>query len=449
MADRGSFLAKRTKRWLTCRLPKKIFYPLLALLLIFLAVSLFNLFSIWQVRREMMANLEALKVEIKHNETNSDAVDIVGWPTAAHLNFDIATGETITASSTVAPVSVLAATNSDVTGKVVIPVAVPGSNPPVDQVVVSAQEAQTNFIPVFKEQLLSGTMNSFGDTFSSLAYINQEETDMYWDSNVTAFTFPPLFKISEEKNCSTPDCGLSRAAVDPQSICLPAGCLRRDGDRRLFFKDKELQLPPALSDKTFSDITIFSPDNKTWLIGLVSGPDEAEQGWVYRFDGLSFSPLLTDQTEYQIKPRFQRGGGKIAFGGDKDDILVLYAGYDGAAFRIRGKNIEDVGNFFGLRVTDGGFQPQIFSIGSGNDKNFYVCSLTENKPKVIKIWNKDALNSGGVIDLSPLLFKNDWRPESILCAVSDIKNHKLTVASKTAGVYQLRVLEDKGFDNGR
>lgn len=308
--------------------------------------------------------------------------------------------------------------------------------------------AANSFVPAAQEQLLSGRLNSFGDNFSGLAYINQEETDMFWDETITAFTLPPVYDVRQQNECAEPDCGLSRATIDPVSVCLAAGCLQKTADLRLLFNNRELRLPPPVSGETLSSITLFALGNR-WLIGLVSGPSTEERGWVYVFDGLAFSPLITDDSAYQIKPRFQRGGGRIAFGGSEDDFIILYAGYDGKAFRVRASAIEDISKFFGLRVTDGGFMPQILKIGAGQDSIFYVCSVTANKPKLIKIWSKDALNSAGALDFSSLLFRNNWRPDSILCAISDGAKRQLAVASAYNNAYSLWSVRDQGFDHSQ
>jgi len=291
-------------------------------------------------------------------------------------------------------------------------------------------------------------LSSFGDSFSGLSYIDRTTTDLFWDENITAFTFPPVYEAVKQNDCSEPFCGLSFESAEPASVCLKNNCLHKTDDNRLLYNERELKLPPALAGQEISSLTIYALDDY-WLIGLVTGPTEAERGWVYRFDGLAYSPLITDTTDSQILPRYQRGGGKIAFGGTADDFLVLYAGYDGRAFRFRGSAVEDVSKFFGLRVTGGGFRPQILKAGTGKDAVFYICSLTETKPKLIKIWSQDDLRSGGALDFSPLLFKDDWQPQQIICAFSDAAKNELAIASKTNESSELYRVTDNGFDNSR
>lgn len=405
------------KNWWEQRLPVKLFWPLFAVMALVFAISIFNIFSLFVVRRELMNNLDSIREEIGIETTENNEAAYVNYSDLRHLGLSADEAEL----ATITPETLIPATPADILA------------------------AANSYIPAVEEQLLSGRLNSFGDSFSGLAYVNQSQTDMYWDENVTAFTLPPVYAVQKQSDCSQPDCGLSRADIDPRSICLSAGCLRKTNDLRIFFNNRLLILPPALSGETLSSITLFSIDDY-WLIGLVSGPASDERGWVYRFDGLAFSPLITNETAVQIKPRFQKGGGKIAFGGSAEDFIALYSGYDGRAFRFRNGSSEDISKFFGLRVTDEGFQAQILKLGSGRDSTFYICSVTENKPKIIKIWSKDDMNSGGALDFSPLFFRADWSVDSILCAVSDAAEKKLAVASKRGGAYQLWLAHDQGFD---
>lgn len=402
--------------WWKYRLPVKFFWPFLIILFLFFALSVFNLISLLQVKQEVSSSLEEIKAGVSYQgEIKTEKSAFVN---TRHLELSSATVTEETEASIIS--------QENLTGII----------------------DNNAWVPPVSEQLLNGNLVSFGDIFSSLAYIDKSQSDMFWDENMTAFTFSPLYEVRKQNDCSSIDCGLSREATDPQSICLSAGCLRKTADLKLFFNNQELKLPPPVSEETLSSITLFSLGD-SWLIGLVSGPTTAEQGWVYRFDGLSFSPLITRDTDFQIAPRFQRGGGRIAFGGDAADFLVLYAGYDGRAFRFRGSNQEDVSKFFGLRVTDGGFWPQILKIGAGKDSIFYICSLTKNKPKVIKIWSKDDLNSIGALDFSYLFFQSSWKPSSILCGVSDVASKSLAIASESNGAYSLWLASDLGFDNSQ
>lgn len=284
-------------------------------------------------------------------------------------------------------------------------------------------------------------MSSFGDNFSGLAYIDGAKTDMYWDENVTAFSFPPLFELEKKNDCSQPGCGLAPASDATETVCLSSGCLNWT-DNKLYYKGKTLKYPPDLPTENILDVSIKGMGN-FFLIGIVTGPEEEERGWVYRFDGLSYVPVITSGSDYRIEPRFQRGGGKISFGGTAEDYLILYSGYDGRVYRVREGKIDDLSRFFGLRVTAGGFEAQVFS----RKGVFYVCSLTESKAKVIKVWQDKEGKAAGALDLSLPMAAQGWRPDSIRCAVNPAGG--LVIAANTGGAWGLWNFRDKGFDNAQ
>ncbi|MDD2680600.1 MAG: hypothetical protein PHE20_00680 [Patescibacteria group bacterium] len=473
--------------WLNKRLAPKYFWPIFGVLFFLFLLSIFNLLSLLQIRQEMNRNLEDLRTNISLSQDmatkkNSDeslfststALDN-NIPTeissssfeniqndeaslsSALINIETGATDLATASSAATQVILVKPIDSILAAIFGSSPQVSNSDPNVKEVKVDKTVSvpapdplkisySNDFIPPISEQLLSGRLSSVSDTFSSLSNINQSETDMFWDENMTVFVFPPVYELKKQSDCSAPDCGLSRAMTDIQSSCLSPGCLSKSSESKLSFAGKELQLPPVFKDRKISKINIF-PLANSWLIGIVTGPSTAEQGWVYRFDGLSFSPLITNETEYQIKPLFQKGGGEIAFGGDSKDFLVLYSGYDAIAYRFREGGIEDVSKYFGLRVSGGGFKAQILRIGEGQSSIYYVCGLDENEAKIIKIWSKDALNSAGALDFSTVFADSSFYPQSILCGISDVQTKKLLIAAKIKDRYELWNFQDKGFDN--
>jgi len=412
-------ISKKKACWWRHCLPSKFFRPIIFFIFLFFLLILVNLFFLFKIKRELSLDFSNVGQPADSLTSSNSESGFSGNLKLSNLGLSVIDYK----NSALPLIANLSPLN------------------PIDNNSVIVKRAAS-------EQLLQGDLASFGDSFSGLAYLDEAQSDMFWDENVTAFTFPPVYQLEKQSECSVTDCNLSRENTDPQSICLAAGCLRKTVDLKLFFNNRELKLPPPLDEEILSSITLFSVGD-AWLIGLVSGPATDERVWVYRFDGLAFSPLIGQNTELQIKPRFQRGGGRIAFGGTADDFLVIYAGYDGRAFRFRGENREDISKFFGLRVTDGGFWPQILKVGNGRDSIFYICSLSAGKPKILKIWSKDDLNSGGVFDFSPLLFRGDWRPDNILCGVSDADSKRLVVAAASDKAYSLWSFNDLGFDNSR
>jgi len=434
------------KSYLNKHLDLKYFWPIFAGLFFLFLLSVFNLLSLWQIRQEMNNNLVELKTNINLNQ---DVFKLKAVKDEKDLLFNTST--VVVDNNTITTTTILIAPLPDL--RVEVPVmkeimasssvaTVNGDNPDIEIPVISLNDSE----PPVSEHLFSGRLSSISDIFSGLTNIDKSATDMFWDYNMTAFVFPPVYELNKQSNCSTPDCGLSRAMTDVQSSCLDGGCLSKLSDDKLSFGGKDLQLPPVFKDKKIKNINIFSLDNQ-WLIGIVTGSNIDEQGWVYCFDGLSFSPLISNETEYQMKPRYQRGNGEIFFGGDAQDFLVLYAGYDAVAYRFRERKIEDVSKYFGLRVSDGGFKAQILKIGEGQSSIYYVCSLDKYKAKIVKIWSKDALNSGGAFDFSTIFSAASFKPQSILCGVSDAQEKKLLISAKIGNSYELWNFQDKGFDN--
>jgi len=412
----------------------QIFWPVLGVLFLFFIISIINFFSLWQLRSDLKIILGEKQNEVtdlNNNQNNNLEATVAEKEIEADVQLKLATANVIHINPL----------NNDLI------------NPEIN--VDSVETEVKNSLDIVTEitednnllqQNIVGQVASFGDSFSGLAYIDRANTNLFWDENVTAFTLPPLYTLTKQSDCTSRDCGLSRAEVDPVSLCLPIGCLRKDENNNLWFKDQALLLPPEFRGEVIREVTLFTLSDK-WLIGIVSGAPTQERGWVYSFDGLAFSPLITDNTDYQIYPRYQRGGGKIFFGGDDRDFLVLYAGYDGISYRFRGSEIEDVSRFFGLRVTAGGFSAQIFKTGEGGTANYYICGLSEYRPLLLKIWSQDEMSSGGALDYSSLAFKNPFQTEQILCARSG--NHSLAIAAQRGGSQELWNFTDLGFDHSQ
>lgn len=467
--------SKKSNSWWNQRLALKYFWPILAALFLLFLLTIFNLLFLWQIRLEINNNLQTVQASVKAPEPIEQALSASSDESLA-FNESLLMREEVTAISSQAVASSsseLVSSEMDmfdslsydelislvlgskeypapVINKAIAQPSLELNEPEPSSPAIASPEIvmSENLSPIISEQVLSGRLSSISDSFSGLANIDKEATDMYWDDNITAFTFPPVYELSKQSDCSVADCGLSRAMVDVQSSCLEPGCLTKVSETELAFNGKTLQLPPVLQSKNILNINIFALKD-SWLLGIVTGPKTAEQGWVYSFDGLSFSPLISDNSAYQIKARYQRGGGEITFGGDDADFLVLYSGYDAHAFRFRDRKIEDVSKYFGLRVSRGGFEAQIIKLDQGAASIYYVCSLSDNKAKLIKIWSKDALTSAGALDFSTVFRKSAFYPSSILCGVSDANQKKLLIAARINGAYELWRFEDKGFDNSR
>ena len=304
--------------------------------------------------------------------------------------------------------------------------------------------------------------NSFGDNFSGSTYLNMDLTDMYLDVLATGLTFTPLYNFTKVKDCSEPNCGLENKLEidgDNMKICLDKGCLEtRNND--LIYNNSVVNLPKEVENKNILSLTIGGLDSK-WLVGIIIGDSYNEAGFVYYFDGNKLTPLITDTTLYKIEPKYNKQGGKIGFGGSDFNFLIVYGGYNGVAFHVYNNEITDISNFFGLRVTNKGFWPQVLRLGDGENTAWYVCSLDDDKSKFVKLWQNDTLQIQGVIDLTDKIFSNNSLRQQARCYLSDNTNEVFLIADSISSEYvlpnqaveeasldyQLWKFEDRGFDN--
>lgn len=308
----------------------------------------------------------------------------------------------------------------------------------------------------------SGLLNSFGDSFSGLSYINRDQTNMNWDENVTAFTFPPLYsfeKVAEGVNNLLGASPLSpRDSISSNSINQSSVLNLKVINNELYYRGHKLLLPPELQSENILNINVNLIGSR-WLVGIVTGKTYDERGWVYFFDGSTqnFSPLITATTAEKIKPKFERSGGEISFGGTEDNFLIVYGGYDGHALYYYQGTLSDVSRFFGLRVSAGGFKPQIVSRDNSRGTVFYICSPTEGQPKLIKFWPKQAGELIGSLDFSPLIFSNSSGILSADCEADQtgvlmkIKKGEGAQGANGAnsGTLETWRFIDNGFDNSR
>lgn len=294
-------------------------------------------------------------------------------------------------------------------------------------------------VPISELNSATETQNSFGDHFSGLAFINQEKTTMKWDELVTSFSFPPLYSF-EKVEGGTGEIFKSQAT--------PRLTVSRNS---LYYRGRKISLPVDLKVENILNINV-DLIGSTWLIGIVTGKTYDERVWVYAYDGKKFEPIVTKLTEIKIEPKFERLGGQVAFGGTEKDLLIVYGSYDGHILHYFDGTMTDVSDFFGLRVSAGGFRPQISSHSNSRGTVFYICSQTEGRPKLIKIWPKGEGELMGAIDFSPLIFTDSFGVKSASCRIEDANSMgsaiKILVdVKKNDGSLETWRFIDNGFDN--
>lgn len=269
---------------------------------------------------------------------------------------------------------------------------------------------------------------SFGDNFSSDAYLDKTKTTMFLDDSVTSLSFPPRYDFNLVKKCEQATCDLS--ATD------------------LIFTDqidtkKSPRVPDELKDSTILSSRLSNLSSLQVASFVVKNNGE-ESGYIYFYDGKKFTPIIGLESSEKITTKYGRSGGIIAVGGDDNDFLILYAGYEAQAWHYKDGRLSDVSKFFGLRVAAGGFNPYIIKQGSGNNSLWYVLSLNSAKPKLIKLWQNNGEEIVGAYDFSHIFSASD----GVLSSFGIITRGELEFIFKQAdNTYSLKNFTDSGFDN--
>lgn len=231
--------------------------------------------------------------------------------------------------------------------------------------------------------------SSFFDSFASDYLIDLNRTNLYRDNVSAAIMFPPDYSWREVEETEIDEKIISESKkylnTSFEKRCLGDKCLERKGSE-LIYQGRTLVLPPEIKGRNLSAVTIGVLDNR-WLVGFTRKVDDKYQsetkkyqGVVYYFDGKEFTLLLNDD-------KFSSPySGLFGFGGRESDFLVIYGAYRGIAYRVRDNQITDVSKFFDYRTMDKGFRPEVIRVEAKRQINWYVFSLTPEKPKLIKLW---------------------------------------------------------------
>lgn len=296
----------------------------------------------------------------------------------------------------------------------------------------------------------SAGMSSFGDHFSSAAWLNEQATTMFLDINTTALTFPPRYDLFKERDCTANNYFCSAQPVDNSRACINDKCLETEG-KNIFFDNRRLNLPLEITNQNVAKISVYTLE-KTWFVGAIFVSDGQEEVALWKFDGSDFYPLLGPRAKLRGQTKFGKGNGGLGLGGTEKDFLLVYAGYEGLAFHFKDDVVQDVSNFFGLRVVDGGFAPQIIRAQDRNGIFWYIFGLREKQPKFLKLWQNGTEKIEGIIDLSTIFsekniivqnrnfsFENKNDKRSLLFVAGEKNEQKLSIWRFT----------DLGFDNSQ
>ncbi len=266
--------------------------------------------------------------------------------------------------------------------------------------------------------------NVTSEPFFGPYLIDSLKTNMRLDNKVTSMTFQPVYTFKKSKSCEESFCGLLNTA---QKLYELSG--------QIYYGDKKIDLPSEVKDKKIVNFN-FSQLDKKWIIGLVALENEREVGYVYLFDGQKLETLINSETPQQIKTQYNYTGGSISAGGSDNQFIILYSGYEGFGYLYNNGIWQNLSQYFGLRVTSGGFKAKVIRGGYGNLATWYICSDTVNKPKLIKLWQNNTSSIQGGIDLTEVFGNN-----TAIC--SSEGNREIKIA-RDDGLYSF---VDKGFNN--
>ncbi|MFZ2310501.1 MAG: hypothetical protein WAW11_03070 [Patescibacteria group bacterium] len=268
---------------------------------------------------------------------------------------------------------------------------------------------------------------SFGDNFSSKSYLNTTKTNMFFDDQITSLIFPPVYEFEKTKDCDEAICGLSGLIfVNQRNVKKPD------------------IIPAELAGRQIVDSRLDKLSSRQVASFIVS-EDGQERIFAYFLVGGEFLPILSSDSNIKLQTQYGRGGGQVTVGGSDDDFLIVYSGYEGFAVHYNQGELSDLSYFFGLRVANGGFAPYVIKQGSGSNSLWYILSLNNTKPKLIKLWQNGTSDIVGAYDFSYILNNIDGTLSSF---ISDAGRGEIKFIFKSpSGPSFLKTFIDNGFDN--
>ena len=299
--------------------------------------------------------------------------------------------------------------------------------------------------------------NVFSDGFSNPYYVDMGKTNFRYDETATSFSFKPLYEKRSDGACSLEYCGfLEKSKIDNSEIivnqkyCLlknSQSCLDWDGSKLNYNGSEIKSFSSNFTNGQPAKVSIYALSNY-WLVGAVWNENGKEIGRAWRFDGNNLSPLDPENRVPFITREGYSGTG-IYFGGDDNNYLVLYSGYDIMGYQIVDNTLWNVTDFFNTRLADRGFAPQIIKSQQGKETVWYICSFTSGKPKLIKMWQNGSKIIRGLLSLGEDIYTDVY--STAVCREGTNGNLEIAAAKKGIGKstvtsYSQWTLIDKGFD---
>lgn len=298
--------------------------------------------------------------------------------------------------------------------------------------------------------------NIFYDSFSGLGRIDSSKTSLYLNGAAAAVMFPPDFSFAPATSGEAGEAEMDNLFLEnfndfdaPQKAeyCLGKNCLNQDG-LKLYYNQRLVSLPSRIKMADVEAISIGALDSK-WLVGLTMKYSGKHRGEVYFFDGKKFTPLVFP------KMLVSKYFGLFGFGGEDNDFLVVYGAYQGAAYRFRNKTPQDISKFFDIRVMKDGFKAEVIKVKNGQDINWYISSLTNNRPQFIKLWQNGTPEIVGEIifnlsDAEEQATQNQATKErAISFKLKEIKPREIIFSAKVKNGDSISLYNfiDRGFKN--
>ena len=455
------FFSRQRKKRFKSVLGRELKYDYLIIIVLLFLLALFifsvvNLIMVFRLRQEWQSLQKEIMVDSQgpvikyYNEPQEKiispdlpGVDIINASSVNYLNGADFQGQSTPSSSGEAPQEEASNVN-DFTDLV----EVADSNIENSQLSSLSQNS-----PSFIENRSNWKYDVFGDGFSNNYYVDMSNTNFHYDEQGTAFVFRPLYSKQGGELCPLEYCGLAgkdkiglSSQLSEDKKCLlknPQVCLYFDGKHLVGDKGVVKDFDKLFSTESPTAVSIYSLEN-AWLVGAVWNEGGRELGRAWYFDGQTLTNLDPEgRVPFITRPSY--GGSKIYFGGDKNNYVVVYAGYDLAGYQIVNNRLWDITKFFNTRLASGGFIPQIFKTDRKGETVWYICSLSAGKPKLIKMWQNGSPVIRGLVSLSDEFFSQE--NESAICR---LEAGRLVIAaskrdSSGNGYYRFSFV-DNGFD---
>lgn len=287
------------------------------------------------------------------------------------------------------------------------------------------------------------TLGSFGFTDYN---VDPNKTDLFFDHQTTAIMFPPDYSWQVIAKPISPEIENYFNTINfnnfegpySDSRCIDGDCLNQEGND-LNFNGLALNIPQEVQGLDIRAVSIAALD-KIWLVGYTIKENNVYRGEVFYFNGQAFTKITTPETI--VSPYF----GLFGFGGNENDFLIIYGGYDGIAYHVEGVNMTNISKFFSMRMMAGGFKAEVIRTAYQDNINWYIYSSTLNRPHFLKLWQNRGTEIVGVTAFDRLLGSG---AESVALVSTSAEVDKVTLEArvKVRSGYVWATFIDRGFNN--